>query len=122
MTVFKTLWMMAFIFYKGVRLVRLQFLLVCVVYFIYLFIYSVYSRGVLANAAEFLGCTCCQSDSDKLDWTKTYSLPKKYQKSQPGGDGASESDEGNVRIPLPFSRTWDPTQDKLEKARKKFKK
>ncbi len=79
---------------------------------------------MLANTVEFLGCTCCQSDKDRLDWTNTYALPKKYQKTQPGGEGvASESDEGsNVRIPLPFSRTWDPTQDKLEKARKKFNK
>jgi len=78
---------------------------------------------VLANFAEFFGCTCCQSNEDRLDWTQTYSLPKKYQKTQPGG--TSDSEEGtanNVRIPLPFSRTWDPSQDKLEKARKKLKK
>lgn len=86
----------------------------------------IFSRGVLANTAEFLGCTCFQDDQDKLDWTKTYSLPKKYQQDPgKGTDGCgcgSVTDETNVRIPLPFSRTWDPTQDRLDAAWMKSRK
>ena len=75
------------------------------------------SRGILANAGEFLGCTCCQKRDEKLDWTKTYSLPKHYSRDK--GAGGSDSKGSNVRIPLPFSRTWDPKQDSLQSTRNK---
>ena len=58
--------------------------------------------------AEFLGCTCCQDRSEVMDWTKTYSLPERHDPNDPNA-----KPKKNVRIPLPFSRTWDPTQDKL---------
>ena len=62
--------------------------------------------------AEFLGCTCCQDSGDVMDWTNTYALPKHRdpEAQAKGGPG--------VRIPLPFSRTWDPSQDKIKPSHK----
>ena len=65
--------------------------------------------------AEFLGCTCCQNRSDAMDWTNTYALPKdKDPEAAVGTTG--------VRIPLPYSQTWDPMQDKVKLHRHKARK
>jgi len=69
-----------------------------------MYISSVFSRGVFANCADFFGFTCCQPP--QVDWTKTYDLPKNF--SNVVASAHAESDKEDVKIPLPFSSTWDP--------------
>ncbi|KAL5502493.1 hypothetical protein EMCRGX_G009280 [Ephydatia muelleri] len=35
-----------------------------------------FHQGVLANCADFFGFTCCRDAATRIDWTKTYDLPK----------------------------------------------
>ena len=66
------------------------------------------SRGVLANCADFFGFTCCQPA--KVDWTNTYDLPRNYSEAVTLANEEEESQ--SVKIPLPFSSTWDPSGKK----------
>ena len=70
------------------------------------------SRGILANCADFFGFTCCQDRSSRVDWTKTYEIPKNFTTLTSEDDNMST----NVRIPMPYSSTWDPTQDSKRSA------
>lgn len=71
-----------------------------------------FHRGVLANCADFFGFTCCQDRSSKVDWTSTYEIPKNFTTLTSEDDNMST----NVRIPMPYSSTWDPTQDSMKSA------
>ena len=82
------------------------------VYYSVVFFLLFYSRGVLANCADFFGFTCCQPA--KVDWTKTYDLPRNY--SNVVALASEEEKSHSVKIPLPFSSTWDPS-DKTQHRR-----
>jgi palmitoyltransferase len=66
-----------------------------------------FNRGVCANCADFFGFTMCRKSKDTVDWTKTYEVPPAFTAL------ASEvhSSQPQVRIPLPFSSSWDPQRD-----------
>lgn len=66
------------------------------------------SRGILANCADFFGFTCCQSRKDLIDWTRTYEVPKQFSTL---AAELKESKAHSVKIPMPYSSTWDPATD-----------
>lgn len=60
-----------------------------------------FHQGILANCADFFGFTCCRDAATRIDWTKTYDLPK--------GMASEEEDlSAKIRIPMPYSSTWNP--------------
>eukprot|EP00731_Ephydatia_muelleri_P006292 Em0003g540a len=61
-----------------------------------------FHQGVLANCADFFGFTCCRDAATRIDWTKTYDLPK-------GMASAEDEDmSSKIRIPMPYSSTAGP--------------
>ena len=67
-----------------------------------------HSRGISANCADLFGFTCCQDRSNKVDWTKTYEIPKNFTTL-----AAELEDDTVVKIPMPYSSTWDPSQHSM---------
>ena len=70
---------------------------------------SSHSRGVCANCADFFGFTCCQDSRSKVDWTKTYDMPKSFASATP----RTEDYRSKVKFPMPYSSSWDPQRHSL---------
>ena len=62
------------------------------------------SRGVCANCADFFGFTCCQDSRSRVDWTKTYDMPKSFVSAT----AKTEDNRNKVKFPMPYSSSWDP--------------
>ena len=63
--------------------------------------FIVFSRGTCANCADFFGFTCCNPKDSRVDWTRTYDIPKNQNPLAYDFD-EEDNNTHKVKIPLPY--------------------
>jgi palmitoyltransferase len=62
---------------------------------------SPFHRGACANCADFFGFTCCNPRDKRVDWTRTYDIPR-HQNPLAMNLNEEDSSRPKIKIPLPY--------------------